>query len=63
MYRETYQLTRDEAEIDDVLNRCADADNTGQSQYPGMTYEQGIRAGVEWLLGIIEESPFDDDED
>jgi hypothetical protein len=62
MYRPTYNTARDEAEIDDVLNRCADAEDEGRSQYSGMTYEQGVRIGIEWLLGITDESPFESDE-
>ena len=63
MFRNTYQMTRDEAKIDDVLNKCADAEDEGRSQYPGMTYEQGVRIGIEWLLGITDESPFEGDQD
>ena len=62
MYRSTYQMARDEAEIDDVLNKCADAEDEGRSQYPGMTYEQGVRIGIEWLLGMTGESPFEGEE-
>ena len=62
MYRETYTMARDEAEIDDVLNRCADAEDEGRSQYPGMTSEQGVRTGIEWLLGVTDESPLAGDE-
>ena len=45
--------------IDKVLERCIDSNNVG-SQYPGMTYEQGVLAGIEWVLGHIDEIPFED---
>jgi hypothetical protein len=63
MYRNTCQMARNEAEIDDVLNQCADAEDEGRSQYPGMTYEQGVRIGIEWLLGITDEAPFEGEEE
>ena len=36
-------------EIDDVLNHCLESEDTGESIYPGMTYEQGVKAAIEWL--------------
>lgn len=57
-----YRLAQSDTNIDDVLNQCADAEDEGRSQYPGMTYEQGVRIGIEWLLGITDESPFEGDE-
>lgn len=43
--------TPTQSEIDDVLNKCMDAENSGTSIYPGMSYEQGVRAGIEWMTG------------
>lgn len=56
----TYRVERSNEEIDELLNRCADAESDGKSQYPGMTYEQGMLAGIEWLLGVTDEPPFED---
>lgn len=42
---------RTEQEIDDVLGMCIDSYNNGASRYPGMTYEQGIEAAIEWMRG------------
>lgn len=36
-------------EIDDVLNRCAQAQDEGESICPGASYEQGVAAAIEWL--------------
>lgn len=36
-------------QIDDVLNKCSDSEDEGTSIYPGMTYEQGVKAGIEWV--------------
>jgi len=38
-----------EDEIDTVINKCSDSDIQGESEYPGMTYEQGIRDAISWL--------------
>lgn len=46
-----YQVTRSEKEIDSLLNQCLDAQDSGESKYPGMSYEQGIRAAIEWITG------------
>lgn len=48
---------RTQKQIDDLLNRCAEAEETGESVYPGMSYEQGIKAAIEWLDGG--DYPFD----
>jgi hypothetical protein len=33
---------------------------TGESRYPGMTYEDGVREALDWLFGRTEDSPADD---
>lgn len=42
------EVKRTQKEIDEVLNTCADAEMEG-SQFHGMTYEQGVEAGIRWL--------------
>lgn len=44
-------IIRTDKEIDELMNRCIESENTGASEYPGMTYEQGIKAAIEWLEG------------
>ena len=58
----TYYPVRSSAEVDDVLNQCVDAEATGASRYPGMIYEEGVRAGIEWVLGQSDDPPFDPEE-
>lgn len=48
-----------EEEINEVLNRCAEHSEKGTSQYHGMTYEDGVRAGIDWVLGYVEENPLE----
>ena len=53
----TYTVTKTPDEIDEVLNECVAAE--GRSRYPGMSYEEGVRVGIEWALGLADEPPFD----
>lgn len=38
----------------------AEAEETGSSTYPGMIYEQGIKAAIEWLVGDINDHPINE---
>lgn len=49
-----------ESEINDLINECAEADDTGISKFPGMSYEQGIRAAIEWITGETKDHPLED---
>lgn len=40
-----------EKDIDELLNRCVENEKAGITEYSGMTYEQGIKAGIKYLLG------------
>lgn len=53
------RINKTEEEIDDVLNRASEAEDEGVSKYPGMSYEQGIKAALEWALGLVSENPLD----
>lgn len=48
-----------EREIDDVLNKCTDMEMQGETAVPGMTYEQGVKAGIEWVAGFTNDNPLD----
>jgi len=43
--------------IDDVLEMCDDNINEGVSMFDGLTYEEGVKAAIEWLLQGTEEHP------
>jgi hypothetical protein len=55
-----YDVERSDEEVNAVLNTCAEAEESGRSKYPGMTYEQGVANGIRWLLGEIDEHPIDE---
>lgn len=56
-----YEAKRCENEIDDVLNKAAEQEEQGGSKWPGMSYEQGVTAGILWILGHIDDNPMDDE--
>lgn len=56
------RVERSSQEIDEQLNRAAEAEATGDSQYPGMSFEEGVRAGIEWVLGLTDDLPIPDPE-
>jgi len=45
-------------EIDAVLGRCCDAMDSG-SRFPGMSYEEGVKAALDWMQGDGD-NPMDD---
>ena len=53
------QIKRTQQEVDKLLDACHDQENKGGSKFRGMSYEQGIATGIEWLLGDVEENPLD----
>jgi hypothetical protein len=55
-----YILKRQDNEVDEVLNKAAEAVDEGTSQWPGMSYEQGVQAALDWILGHTDENPMED---
>lgn len=49
-------IARTDEEIDGQLNKAAEADDSG-SQFPGASYEDGVRAALMWVLGLTSEVP------
>lgn len=38
-----------EEEVNDVLNACAEAADSGASRFPSSSYEDGVAAAIRWL--------------
>jgi hypothetical protein len=53
------QIARTEEEINDMLNSI---DELGPSVFSGQTYEQGVVAGIQWVLGETDDHPYPLDE-
>lgn len=51
-----YEIKRTAEEIDRVMNWAAEGVDEG-SHYPGMSYEDGIRNAIEWIVGDQEDAP------
>lgn len=47
-------------EIDKLIDDCTDSENRGHSKFSGMSYEQGIKMGILWVLGEEEHYPLED---
>jgi hypothetical protein len=52
--------TKSQKDIDDLLNKCMAAEDEGTTKYPGMTYEQGVTAGIRWLMEHGQPHPLED---
>lgn len=53
-------ITRTQQEIDDVM-RKTDEQMVGGSKWPGMSFEEGVRAAIEWITGQTDDNPMEDE--
>lgn len=51
--------TPNDKEMEDTLWSARESGDTG-SKFPGMTYEQGVAAALEWALGETNTNPMED---
>ena len=49
-------MIKDESEVEDACNRAVNHANK-TPRYPGMSYDEGLRDALEWVLGDAEEDP------
>ena len=49
---------RTESEINEVLDKVFESEESG-SIYPGMSYEDGVKAAIEWILNDDAPEVFD----
>ncbi len=52
------EIAVSQREIDEVLNAVASRIDEGGSRFPGMTYEEGVRDAISWMLGDNDENPY-----
>lgn len=52
-----YEIKRTNKQVDDVCNEACEAECQGRSQWPGMTYEQGVQAALMWVTGQSDDNP------
>lgn len=46
-------------EIDQIIDQIDEKQETGSTDFPGKTYEDGIRAALEWVTGMGDLHPLD----
>lgn len=46
-------------EIDQIIEQIDEKQETGSTDFPGKTYEDGIRAAIEWVTGMGDLHPLD----
>lgn len=56
-----YTVKRDEEEIDEVLNRISDLSDRGDNPFHGLTFAEGVEAGILWITGRTNDHPFEDE--
>lgn len=54
IWRKIMITEKTQAEIDELFDRCVESENRCESAYRGMTYEQGIKATLDWLFNGME---------
>ena len=45
-----YKMVRTREQVDELLQRCGDAEFEGSTKFPGMSYEQGVLYGLSWMI-------------
>ena len=55
-----YGINRSDQEINDVVNRASGGGVYGRSRWPSMTYEDGVRAAIDWIVGDSDDNPMED---
>lgn len=53
-------IKHDEGELNEQLELAAENEH-GSSQWPGMTYEQGVANTLRWVLELDETPPMEDE--
>lgn len=53
------ELVRTEDEIYHLLDDCMDHEMNGTTQFSGMTFEEGVRAAIEWMTDKGMPHPFE----
>jgi hypothetical protein len=54
-----YRIERNDREIDRLLDDTIQAESEG-TKFPGMTYEEGVRAAIDWITGNSDDYPMDE---
>ena len=47
-------------DIEKIIDECRDLIDKGKSKFRGMTYEEGVKAALEWVTGMDVPDPMED---
>ena len=53
-------MDKTEAELDKALNEAYESKDEHGSKWPGMSYEDGVIATIEWIKGNSDEAPMEE---
>lgn len=53
-----HQIARTDEEIDHLCGEAQNNINEGLSRFSGQSYEEGIVAAIDWLIGATEDHPY-----
>lgn len=53
-------LKRSEQKVNEQLNLACEWEEAGGSAVPGSSFEAGVRAAIEWMIGDREEEPIEE---
>jgi len=56
-----HRIVRSDEEINDLLNEAALNVDAGTPKFPGMSYEEGVQAAINWLTGADDSNPMSND--
>ena len=48
-----------EYKINNMIDKAIDA----EGRFPGMSYEQGVRYALEWVMEYVDEAPIQEEEE
>ncbi len=57
----SYEIVKSDEEINDLIQRCMDAESAGTTKYFGLTYEQGVKSALDWVTGNDDIHPLDEE--
>lgn len=60
MVMKRYDIQVPDEAIDNVLNLASEQEEKGSTQWSGMTYEQGVKAAILWIVGDSRDNPMED---
>lgn len=53
-------MMKSSSDIDDVIADAVDQQDTGESKFPGMSYEDEVIQALRWVTGEDDSNPMED---